>query len=140
MIRLANINDAQQLFALNEAFNGKDETSLRRIKQSISDNLQEIVVVAQEGNVLVGFVCVQVKQSFCYSDVYAEITEAYVSKPYRRQKIASKMIKFAEEYCVQHYPLHNFEILTGKNNFKAKSLYKSLGYSIKKEVFLSKKV
>lgn len=140
MIRLANINDAQQLFALNEAFNGKGETSLSRIKQSISDNLQEIVVVAQEGNMLVGFVCVQIKQSFCYSDVYAEITEVYVLKSYRRQKIASKMIKFAEEYCVQHYPLHNFEILTGNNNFKAKSLYKSLGYSIKKEVFLSKRI
>lgn len=140
MIRLANINDAQQLFVLNEAFNGKGETSLSRIKQSISDNSQEIVVVAQEGDVLAGFVCVQIKQSFCYSDVYAEITEVYVLKSYRRQKIASKMIKFAEEYCVQNYSLHNFEILTGKNNFKAKSLYKSLGYSIKKEVFLSKRI
>ena len=50
------------------------------------------------------------------------------------------MIKFAEEYSVQHYLLHNFEILTGRNNFKAKSLYKSLGYSIKKEVFLSKRI
>lgn len=140
MIRLANINDAQQLFALNEAFNGKGETSLSRIKQSISDNSQEIVVVAQEGDVLARFVCVQIKQSFCYSDVYAEITEVYVLKSYRRQKIASKMIKFAEEYCVQNYSLHNFEILTGRNNFKAKSLYKSLGYSIKKEVFLSKRI
>ncbi len=35
MIRLANIHDSEQLFTLNEQFNGKDETSLNEIKQSL---------------------------------------------------------------------------------------------------------
>ena len=47
MIRLAITEDAEQLFLLNEQFNGKDET------------------VAEEGDILVGFVCIQIKKSFC---------------------------------------------------------------------------
>lgn len=140
MIRLANIHDSEQLFTLNEQFNGKGETSLNEIKQSLLNNQQEIVVVAEDKDILVGFVCVQIKKSFCYSDVYAEITEVFVSENYRRKKIASKMIAFAENYCTRHYKLHNFEIITGKNNFGAQLLYKSLGYSIKNEIFLSKKI
>lgn len=140
MIRLADVHDAEQLFELNEQFNGKDETTLKEIKQSLLNNQQEIVVVAEKNGILAGFVCVQIKKSFCYSDVYAEITEVFVSENYRRQKIASKMITFAERYCVDNFKLHSFEILTGERNFEAQALYKSLGYSINNEIYLSKNI
>lgn len=38
MIRLAIAEDAEQLFLLNEQFNGKDETILDNIKESLSNN------------------------------------------------------------------------------------------------------
>jgi ribosomal protein S18 acetylase RimI-like enzyme len=109
MIRLATADDAEQLFILNEQFNGKEETILESIKESLSNNKQEFVVVAEESGILVGFVCIQIKKSFCYSDVMAEITEVYVDEKHRRRKNASKMIALAETYCKQNYALHKFD-------------------------------
>jgi ribosomal protein S18 acetylase RimI-like enzyme len=103
------------------------ETILSSIKESLSNNKQEIVVVAGESGNLVGFLCVQIKKSFCYSNVTAEITEVFVNKKYRRRKHASKMIAFAEMYCIEHYTLHKLELLTGKENFEAQALYQTKG-------------
>lgn len=41
----------------------------------------------------------QLKKSFCYDDYRPEIAEVYVRPEYRKQRIASRMILFAEEYC-----------------------------------------
>ena len=64
MIRIATINDAEQLFALNEAFNDPGETTLSHIQESLADNPQELVVVDEQEGALTGFVCVQLKKSF----------------------------------------------------------------------------
>ena len=58
MIRLATAQDAERLFALNERFNGVDETTLDDVRTSLSGNAREIVVVAEEDGSLAGFVCV----------------------------------------------------------------------------------
>ncbi len=139
MIRLAKVKDAEQLLTLNEQFNGKGETNIDNIKESLSNNKQELIVVAEEDGVLVGFVCIQVKKSFCYSDVVAEITEVFVDKKYRRRKNASSMIAFAESYCKQHYSLHKFELLTGKENYEAQAMYQSQGYKRENEVLMVKR-
>lgn len=138
MIRLATPNDAEQLYILNEHFNGPHETVLEKITESLNTNDQELVVVAEEDNILVGFVCVQIKKSFCYSCVSAEITEVFVEEMYRRKKIASNMIAFAEKYCRENYELHKFELLTGRENYGAQVLYNALGYSAKDEILMAK--
>lgn len=140
MIRLASFDDAEQLLVLNEQFNGKGETTLEEIKNSLSNNSQEIIVIAEEENLLVGFVCVQIKRSFCYSDVYAEITEVFVEEKFRRKGLASKMITFAENYCRENYKLHSFELLTGKENTPAQKLYRSIGYTEKSELLFGKNI
>lgn len=140
MIRLATAEDAEQLFLLNEQFNGKDETILENIKESLSNNKHEFVVVAEESGILVGFVCIQIKKSFCYSDVMAEITEIYVDEKHRRRKNASKMIAFAEMHCKQNYALHKFELLTGKENFEAQAMYHTQGYHVEEEILLVKRL
>lgn len=139
MIRLATVEDAEQLFLLNEQFNGKDETNIDNIKESLLNNKQELVVVAEESGILVGFVCIQIKKSFCYRDVMAEITEVFVDEKHRRRKNASKMIAFAERYCIQHFALHKFELLTGKENFEAQAMYQTQGYNEKDEVLMIKR-
>lgn len=139
MVRLATINDTEQLKNLNDEFNGISDTTPAHIKDSLTNNAQEIVVVDEEDSLLTGFVCVQLKKSFCYKEYIPEITEVYVRQEYRRHGIASAMISFAEEYCARHYSVSGFELLTGKENRTAQSVYQKLGYEDDKEIHLSKR-
>lgn len=90
MIRKATGNDAEQLSVLNDEFNGKGETTIDNIRNSLINNQQEVVIVADEEDVLVGFVCVQLKKSFCYDEYMPEITEVYVSPTYRKKELQAK--------------------------------------------------
>ena len=84
MIRIATVDDVDQLDLLNTEFNGQGNTSIDCIRDSILNNKQEVVIVAQENEVLAGFVCVQLKKSFCYDEYMPEITEVYVRPEYRK--------------------------------------------------------
>ena len=64
MVRIANVNDAEQLYILNVEFNGENEANIESIKESLLNNKQEVVIVASEEDMLVGFVCVQLKKHF----------------------------------------------------------------------------
>lgn len=140
MVRIATEKDAEQLEALNNEFNGEGETTLDHIRSSLADNRQEIVVVNEANGELAGFVCVQLKKSFCYDDYMPEITEVYVKPRYRRCGVARAMISYAEEYCKKHYPLHEFGLLTGSENTVAQAVYKNLGYCRDDEIHLVKRV
>ena len=139
MVRIATVQDAEQLQILNNEFNGEGETTLENIRLSLADNKQEVIVVDEQNGELTGFVCVQLKKSFCYDDYIPEITEVYVKPQYRRNGVARAMITYAEEYCKSHYPLHKFELLTGSENIAAQNAYKSFGYSGDDEIHLAKR-
>lgn len=49
------------------------------------------------------------------------------------------MITFAEDYCAKNYPLHKYELLTGKKNPIAQAVYGKLGYRDDNEIHLSKR-
>ncbi len=84
MIRLASGGDAAELELLNAEFNGKGKTTEESIRASLLTNRREIVIVADgDGGRLAGFVCVQLKKSFCYDEYMPEITEVYVRPEYR---------------------------------------------------------
>ena len=140
MIRLATPADAWQLFCLNAQFNGEDETTPEALEASLSGNGGEIVVVAEEGARLAGFVCVHLKKSFCYLLPSAEITEVFVLPEFRRRGLAREMISFAEAHCTGLGPVRCFEILTGRDNVAAQALYASLGYAPEDELLLVKQV
>ena len=140
MVRKATVNDAEQLCVLNEEFNGTGETTVDHIRNSLMNNQQEVVIVDEENGMLTGFVCVQLKKSFCYDAYMPEITEVYVNPAYRKKGIAGKMIAFAEDYCSKSYPLHKYELLTGKKNITAQSVYDRLGYIDDNKLHLSKRV
>ncbi len=140
MVRKATANDAEQLGILNDEFNGAGETTISNIRESLSSSQQEVVIVDDENGVLTGFVCIQLKKSFCYDEYMPEITEVYVRPKYRKQGIASKMIVFAEDYCIENYPLHKLELLTGDKNLVAQSVYDKLGYANDNEIHLSKRI
>ena len=140
MVRIATVQDAEQLEILNNEFNGEGETTLDNIRNSLANNHQEVIVVDEQNGELTGFVCVQLKKSFCYDDYMPEITEVYVKPKYRRNGIARAMIAYAEEYCKQRLPIHKFELLTGTENDGAQSVYAKLGYSEDGELHLSKRL
>ena len=139
MVRIATVQDAEQLEILNNEFNGEGETTLDNIRASLADNKQEIVVVDEMNGELTGFVCVQLKKSLCYDEYMPEITEVYVKPQYRRCGVARTMIAYAEEYCKSHYPLHKFELLTGAENDVARIAYAKLGYCEDAELHLAKR-
>ena len=112
-----------------------DQRALDAVAQHI-----EQAVVADEEDRLIGFVCVQLKNSFCYDAYLPEITEVYVRPAHRKKGIARAMITFAETYCSQHYPLHKYELLTGMKNLAAQSVYRKLGYTEDHELHFSKQV
>ena len=139
MVRIATEKDAEQLEILNNEFNGEGETTLDNIRASLAGNKQEVIVVDEQNGELTGFVCVQLKKSFCYDDYMPEITEVYVKPQYRRCGVARTMIAYAEEYCKSHYPLHKFELLTGAENDVARIAYAKLGYCEDAELHLAKR-
>ncbi|MBQ8638960.1 MAG: GNAT family N-acetyltransferase [Lachnospiraceae bacterium] len=139
MVRLATEMDAEQLERLNIEFNGEGETTLEAIRDSLLNNQQELVFVDDENGLLTGFVCVQLKRSFCYDKYTPEITEVYVKEEYRKRGIASAMIRFAENCCRENFPLQKFELLTGKNNKGAQTVYGKLGYREDGELHLIKR-
>lgn len=140
MVRIATVDDAEQLEILNIEFNGKGETTLENIRESLLYNSREIVIVDEANGVLTGFLCIQMKKSFCYTDLMPEITEVYVRQEYRGRGIAGTMISFAEEYCRDRQPLHKFELLTGRNNTTAQAVYRRLGYNPDGEVHMVKRL
>ena len=139
MARIATVQDVEQLEILNNEFNGEGETTLDSIRNSLANNKQEVIVVDEQNGELTGFVCVQLKKSFCYDDYMPEITEVYVKPQYRRCGVARAMIAYAEEYCKNHYPLHKFELLTGAENDVARTAYAKLGYCEDDELHLAKR-
>lgn len=138
MIRLANSEDAQGLHKLNELFNGTGLTTIDIIKDSLLRNKQEIVVVKEEEHQLVGFLCAQIKRSFCYHKPSAELTELYVRPEYRKRGYARAMIEFIEDYVFTHYNISKFELLTGIDNEVPQTVYEKLGYQKDDEIYLRK--
>lgn len=140
MVRLANVEDANQLEILNKEFNGEGETTIENIQDSLLNNRQEIIVVDEKKGLLVGFACIQLKRSFCYNEYMAELTEVYVKLEYRKKGVAREMIDFAEQYCRKQFSCHKFELLTGKNNLNAQMVYDNLGYKNDEEIHFTKKL
>lgn len=141
MIRLASVGDAGELERLNAEFNGKSKTTEENIRASLLINRREVVIVADgDSGRLAGFVCVQLKKSFCYDEYMPEITEVYVRPEYRGRGVAREMLIFAQEYCKKIYPLHSFELLTGSDNTAAQKLYSAIGFECDGEMHMSKQV
>lgn len=142
MIRLANSNDAAELYRLNSEFNDPEEADIEYIEDMLESNSQEFVVVSEnlEKHILNGYICVQLKRSMAHSCIMPEMTEVFVQEEYRRQGIAKEMIAFAELYIKSCYPVKKLELLTRKDNFIGQALYRNSGFSEDIEMHMSKKL
>ncbi|GGA85496.1 GNAT family N-acetyltransferase [Ornithinibacillus halotolerans] len=137
-VRLATEKDAEQLSRLNQLFNGGEAVSPEKIKESMK-NSNELIVVAIVDEKIMGFSCAQVFSSFCYDELQGEITEMYVHEGVRRQGLASLMINLLEEKLAECNAKH-VKILTGKQNKAAIKTYTKNGYQLEEDVLLEKKL
>ena len=138
IIRLAQVSDAPELLKLNDLFNGEGCNSLSAIKKSLSSNEQEIVCIATDKDMLVGFCCGQIFKSMCYRVNYGEITELFVLESYRRHGVASGLIAFVEAEF-QKREINHFQLFTGKSNERAQTFYRALGYVESSEIMFRKR-
>lgn len=139
-VRLARISDAPALHEMNGEFNGEGLSTPESIAESLARNENEVVVCAATETEAVGFCCFQIKKSMCYEEASAELAEMYVREKYRRMGVAKKMIELGEKYCAEKFGAKSFTVLTGKENFAAQALYKSIGYAQEDEIMLAKEI
>jgi len=137
LIRLAHGSDAAELKKLNDFFNGEDCNGVEGIQESLMSNEQEIVCLAAEGSVLVGFCCGQILKSMCYAYKYGEITELYVMEEYRRRGIGRQLLETTENELGKRGVRH-FHVLTGNENTRAQALYTICGYAKTSEILFDK--
>ena len=127
-IRKAKTTDANELLLLNESFNGEQEITAKMIADSLENNMSETVFVAVADSKVVGFCCVRIYRSFCYSVEYAEITEIFINDTLRHQGIGTKLLKYAENH-IKEKGIVNIQLFTGEKNYSAHSFYEKNGYT-----------
>lgn len=123
---------------MNEKFNGTGCTNIKFINESLVSNQQEIVFIATVDELPVGFCCVQLFKSMCYSQNYAEITELYVDDLHRRTGIAMALMQTIEEYF-KNETISGYQLFTGGSNFSAQSFYEKIGYLKTNEIMYRKR-
>jgi ribosomal protein S18 acetylase RimI-like enzyme len=137
--RLANESDIENLFVLNELFNGENCTTKDLLKKSIVTNEQEIVCITYDGEIAIGFCCGQIFKSMCYSSYYGEITELFVEEKYRRQGVAKSLMEFLESMFISR-KIKSFQLFTDEDNKTAQVFYEALGYKKSPELQYRKRI
>mgnify|MGYP002621572330 CR=1 FL=1 len=138
-IREAICADAKKLFELNEKFNGKSDVNIIQIEQSLKDNKQEQVFVAENENEIIGFCCVQIFKSFCYAVNYCEITEIYIEESYQHRGIGSLLVNHIEKHF-ENTNIKGFQLFTGGENYSAQAFYEKNGYKKTAEIMYRKRI
>lgn len=129
-IRSAKTSDAKQLWMLNQAFNGADNTSSEsEIAESLAAS-PEIVMVAEQDGKLTGFLCADVSRSMCYRTAHGEIGELFVSPPYRKLGVGRRLIETAERYFRERQ-ISVVTLYTSTANTGAQAFYEKCGYQKK---------
>ncbi len=135
--RLAAAGDCEGLARLNYEFNGVD-VGAGKIALSLEKNGRESVAVAIKNDKIVGFLCGQLIESFCYGAPYAELTELYVVPKERNKGIATELIGFLEAHYASR-GVRSFALQTSASNKNAQGLYEKLGYKKVTEILYRKR-
>jgi len=138
-IRVAQLEDAVALAALNQEFNTPPTTPDQILSYLSSGWHTELVLVAEVAGQVVGFACLQVLASVCYAQPWAELTELYVQEAYRRRGIGRALICEAERLAQQDGAT-DMLVHTGVANEAGQALYQALGYSLQAHVSLQKRL
>lgn len=128
MILPATPERAEDLARLNEAFNEFhiDPEVLR--ERLASPPPTETILLAFVDDRAVGFCCLQIVRSVCYTTPFAEIAELYVEPDHRRSGLATALVREAERRAKAE-GAEELSIRVNRSNASALSFYASCGYS-----------
>lgn len=126
-IRESRPSDAEDLAALNRAFNGvgRDAAGIRELLAAPSTS--ETVLVAEAEGGLVGFLCLQTLHSICYDHPWVEVTELYVLPDHRGQGVGRALIDGAETRAASS-GASELVLRTNSENARARSLCRRVGF------------
>ena len=134
-IRIATINDVNDLFELNSLFG--NITTIELMKKALVENELEIVCIAYVDSIAVGYCSGFIVKSICYSENRADIESLYVKEKYRGRGIGKALILFLEKEFTER-GIYHFHNSTYSNNTTALALYESIGYVNDGEILLEK--
>lgn len=129
----------EDVFLLNEEFNGPGCTTPEEMRTSLDKSRGEIVFIAYQGEEPAGFICGQVQRSVCYREPTGEITELYVRPSMRGRQLGAQLIRWLE-CALQTAGVRHIRLLTGHDNMTARHVYEKAGYTVENEVFYEKRL
>ena len=138
IVRRAKSSDAVALVELNEEFN-RFRMPLAVVRKCLTANVKEAVFLAEANGKAAGYACVQRSRSFCYVHPWAEVTEMYVRREYRRKGIGTALLRAAEEHA-RRRGVNLIQVLTGEKNRRGQGLYAAAGYLREKKYVYIKKL
>jgi len=120
-------SDAEALAQLITEFTNLSTTPAQiRQRLSRSQNIEHPIVAELAGQV-VGFASLRLVNYLGEDSPYAEISELFVSEPYRRQGIARALMTELEAQA-RAAGARSMAVLTAANNDLAMALYQAMGF------------
>jgi ribosomal protein S18 acetylase RimI-like enzyme len=89
----------------------------------------ETILLAEVRGEPAGFTSLRVIPYLDQDTPYAEVTQLYVRADFRRQGIANRLVKAAEDMALERGATC-VHILTGKDNLEAQAFYRAAGYEV----------
>ncbi len=124
-------NDAAKLVPLFEAFYGQwfgesvtPQAIERRIRQA--RGIENVIVAERDGG-LVGFASLRLVPSLDITP-YAELSELFVAKPFRRQGVARRLLEFVERRARERGAIR-LVLTTDLKNAEAQGFYRAVGFA-----------
>jgi len=134
IIRKAQLNDITDLLKMNEILNENGCSTAEHVEKSLTNNKNEIVLVAIYNDFAIGFICGQLHPSICNADgMLCEVSELFVYEEYRRTGVATKLLKQLELEFEKHNPIEIF-LQTGKKNINSQIFYENNGCAVRERI------
>jgi ribosomal protein S18 acetylase RimI-like enzyme len=127
LLRDVHFGDAEALARLITEFTNLSTTP-EQVRQRLANSQNiEHPIVAELAGQLVGFASLRLVHYLGEDTRYAEISELFVSEPYRRQGIARALMNELEVRA-RAAGVSSIAVLTSTDNHTAVALYQALGF------------
>jgi ribosomal protein S18 acetylase RimI-like enzyme len=124
------INNLAELY-MQQISVGKNEKTFKLavqgIRLSLEDHSPARIVIAEDGNEILGFAFLNVGVSLRTGGHYLWLNELYVHNQYRNKGIGRKLLLYVI-HMAERENIKTIELETGVNNSITKHIYQSLGF------------
>jgi GNAT superfamily N-acetyltransferase len=126
-IRPATPSDAAAILRLNEAFNDVRATEAEIRAQLVRCQGIETLLLAEVDGQAVGFLCLRLLPQSCDPATYAEVSELFVDKGYRRHGVGQALMERAVDLA-KAAGAKELILLTSFRNTVAQRFYHTQGF------------